>query len=650
MGKVKINKDDKNRVLLTEILPYEVPMIFSNEGFYLIVGNKQHETLLNRIKELSGVSYGIPFNFEIGKTLDDDSRTLSVIHPCYQLDFVELYEKYNSLMLHLCSKSPISLRKISKVARFYYSPNFVFDEDSHKNEEVEVEPEVLDEETKYIKSYFTYKPIDLIYKFYDKMEFRRLEQRFNYLMTFDISKCFYHIYTHSITWAVKDKASSKRNASRKSFENDFDKIMQQSNYNETNGIVVGPEISRIFAEIILQRIDIDVIVFLANTSNGLKYGVDYEVRRYVDDYFVFANDERNLQRIKEAFKENLAYYKLYLNQSKTDIKTSPFISDIHVAKREINQVLISLFDKIIVSNQSENTTNKTKNISIRKPYSVFQNFIKDFQCIAKRNDLTYDIISKDVIRFLKRRISQIFKSDKIVKIGTDFENFLLSIFDILLYCYSMNINANTTFKVAQLIVLVCKYFEKNNNNQIKHAIFSKISQEIDNIFTNSKRKAKGKNKSNVEMLNILIALKKLGDKYLLTEKRIQTLFELNNEDDYNHLNYFQIVTLLFYIENNTNYNEIRHNIEKSVVSRYSNNNDVFAKSELILLFFDIICCPYISDKTKRDLINKTGFCNKGETIESKIYDISNKKRWFIDWDTDIDLERILKKKEWGSSY
>ena len=42
----------------------------------------------------------------------------------------------------------------------------VIPEDEHKNPEVEVEPEVLDCETKYLKSYFTYKPIDLIYKFY----------------------------------------------------------------------------------------------------------------------------------------------------------------------------------------------------------------------------------------------------------------------------------------------------------------------------------------------------------------------------------------------------------------------------------------------------------------------------------------------------
>ena len=35
----------------------------------------------------------------------------------------------------------------------------------------------------------------------------------------------------------------------------FDNLMQSVNARETNGIVIGPEFSRIFAEIILQYID-----------------------------------------------------------------------------------------------------------------------------------------------------------------------------------------------------------------------------------------------------------------------------------------------------------------------------------------------------------------------------------------------------------
>ena len=49
-------------------------------------------------------------------------------------------------------------------------------------------------------------------------------------MEFDVSKCFYNIYTHSVTWAVKDKESAKRNSGESSFENRFDKVMQLANY------------------------------------------------------------------------------------------------------------------------------------------------------------------------------------------------------------------------------------------------------------------------------------------------------------------------------------------------------------------------------------------------------------------------------------
>jgi len=145
MSKVKINKDDKNRVLLTELLPYEVPMLFSNDGLYSIVSSGNFEKFENKIKSLKNSGqYGIPFNFEVRKSVLGGTRTLSVIHPLNQIAFIDFYKKYDAVLLHLCSKSPFSLRKASKIAKYCYTPDMVFEEDEHKNQEVEVEPEVLD--------------------------------------------------------------------------------------------------------------------------------------------------------------------------------------------------------------------------------------------------------------------------------------------------------------------------------------------------------------------------------------------------------------------------------------------------------------------------------------------------------------------------
>jgi len=661
MGKIRINKDNKNRILLTELLPYEVPMLFSNEGFYIVITSGNYDKFFNRVYELSQAKanlkdkrkYGIPFNFEIKKGRDGDTRTLSIIHPMNQRYFVELFEKYDSLMLHLCSKSPFSLRKISKVAKYYYSPNFVFDEDSLKSSDRETEPDFLDEETRYLKSYFIYKPIDLIYKFYDKIEYQRLEQRFNYLMEFDISKCFYNIYTHSITWAVKDKESAKRNAGEISFENSFDKLMQLANYNETNGIVVGPEISRIFVEIILQQVDVNVLIGLERNEK-YKYGVDFEIRRYVDDYFVFGNDEKLLQLIKASYQKELEFYKLYLNPSKSEIKTSPFLSNIAVGKWEVNKLLLDFFKSKIeeVEISYENDTKKVKYIKrILFPYKESQLFIKDFQCIVKRNGLTYDILSKEVIRKFKKILIKVLKDDEIDKNRNIIENFLLMYFDIAFYAYSLNINANTTFKISQIIVLTCKFLA-NYDEELKFTIFSKIFKDVNFVLTNNQRKSK-QGDSNIETLNLIIALKKLGVNYLLSEKRIKELFALNEINDYSKLNYFQIITLLYYIADNSDFINFKNNIESAVIEKYNDEKDPFSKAQFTLLFFDYICCPFVSIESKRKIMRSSNYSisnNSNLIVDGLINEIMNQKRWFMDWDVDIDLERVLKKKEWGSSY
>lgn len=650
MSKVKINKDDKNRVLLTELLPYEVPMLFSNDGLYSIVSSGNFEKFENKIKSLKNSGqYGIPFNFEVRKSVLGGTRTLSVIHPLNQIAFIDFYKKYDAVLLHLCSKSPFSLRKASKIAKYCYTPDMVFEEDEHKNQEVEVEPEVLDKETRLLKSYFTYDPIDLIYKFYERNEYQRLEQRFNLLLEFDISKCFYNIYTHSVTWAVKDKESAKRNSRKESFENTFDKIMQLANYNETNGIVVGPEVSRIFAEIILQQIDLNVLSKL--TKDGLKHGIDFEIKRYVDDFFVFSNEEKTLDTVLKIYKKELEYYKLYTNESKTEKRATPFITNIAVGKRELKHLLDNLFSSLLSTEESLSVDGVNVQIKklekIRSPYAVSKSFIKDFQCIVQRNHLTYDILSKDIVRYVKQKVVKLFKDKELEKPKEIIENYLLLVLEISFYAYSLNITSSATFKLAQMIVLICKFLE-GKDEDLRQNIFSKIFREADFVMTIFQRKSK-KNETNIETLNLLIALKKLDSAYVVSEKKLRELFNLQKANDFERINYFHIITLLYYFGDSSEFDALRTEIEKLVLSKFEKEFDPFTKSELTLLFFDIINCPFINMDTKKKLMRVSKYA-KGGKEEYEISEIVKYKTWFMDWDTDIDLERVLKKKEWGSSY
>ena len=240
---------------------------------------------------------------------------------------------------------------------------------------------------------------------------------------------------------------------------------------------------------------------------GLKYGVDYEIRRYVDDYFIFANDENHIESIFKVLKKELKEYKLYINEAKTNRIATPFISNQAVGKRELSNLLNNLYDNLITIAEEKNDqgdiTYKRAINNIRKPYSISQSFIRDFQCIVKRNGLTYDSLSKEIVRFSKTIIVKILKDSKL-EINIDlFENLALVVLDICFYAYSLNITSSTTFKLSQLIVLVCKFL-KDKPERIRHNIFSKINQDIDFAMTVFQRKSK-KDETNIETLNLLIA-------------------------------------------------------------------------------------------------------------------------------------------------
>lgn len=646
MTKIKIDKEDKSRVILTELLPYEVPMLFSNEGFYDILKNGNLQYFIAKINDIYKIEYALPFNYEIKKNITGDTRLLSVIHPFIQLKFIDLFENYDSLMVHLCSKSPISLRKLNKIAKFYFSPNFVFPEENLVNPDREVEPEIIDAESQYIKSYFTYKPVDLIYKFYDRNEFQRLEQRYVFLMDFDISKCFYNIYTHSLTWAVKDKESAKLNSRKNTFENKFDKLMQQANYNETNGIVVGPEISRIFAEIILQQVDLNVLNKLHSLE--AKFGVDFDIRRYVDDYFVFSNDLNLLEHIKKVVKKELQYYKLYLNPQKGNVQVSPFLSSISVGKLEIKDYLIEFYERLFEDFLTDGNPGK-QIIQINKPYVLSQTFIKKFQTIVVRNGLSYDTLSKDCVRFFKSKIIDLLKNKSKLHSIERSENFFLMLIDIVLYCYSVNINTNTTFRVSQIIVLLIKNFETCDRADIKNAIYSKLYRDCEFVLTNFHRK-QVKNETSIETINLILAIRKLGEDYQFSPKKIAEYFNIYNEKICN-LNYFHFITLLYYFNDNPYYDDLKKLVINEIISRF-NVNLVFLKSELTMLFFDFIACPFVSDSDKIKVVRASNYVKEGTSNVVVLDEITKiqKHQWFMNWQIEIDLEKLLKKKEWTSSY
>ncbi len=660
MGRHNVNKNDKSRILLTELLPYEVPILFSNEGLYNYCqekGKSNPPKLVTKLLDVKDSDFKIPFSYDIKKSTESN-RTLSLIHPAIQLKFIPFYQKYDALIIHLCSRSPISLRFPSKVATHFYFKNNKLN-NSDKESSIEIEQSGFEKEQIFSSSYFTYKKYPLLFKFYDSYEFLRLEKKFKHLLQFDISKCFESIYTHTISWAVKDKMFAKANTHNKSFEADFDKLMQKSNYNETNGILIGSEVSRIFAEIILQKIDLETIEKLK--QKNLHFGADYAVRRYVDDYFVFTNNEKTGREILKEFQSELAKFKLHINASKTETSKTPFISGITIGRTELQNLLDDVFEKFIHYEEYEvpSVDGGDSQVKTRLEFKVKRNnnttanwIVRDIKSIIKKHKIEYESITGLTFSRFKIILYKIYRncetSQLTEKEREDLTNFLLITFDVMFFLYSMDYRVRATYLMTQIIISTNRFIAKCGD-EVKHSISKKIYDETVYLIKNIRQ---DNSHRNVELLNLLISLKDLGDDYLLQADAFIDLLDIENQID--HFTYFHLTIILYYIQDNVQYEHIKKKIEQRILSIINGDPNPFHKTELTCLFFDTISCPYVSRLTKENLA-EVAFKKIDNTTppvgdRNRVINYISARNWFIDWSKDIELDSVLLKKELRTPY
>ena len=638
-----INLNNKYRVLLTEVLPYELPLFLNNEAFYANMQDNElyklfHEIFNNIVKKSD---WTIPFDYNIRRIGGETSRKLSLIHPLTQLACVDHYEKYDEYMISLCSHSPFSIRYISQKAKCVFSSEEATAANNEAQEE-ETERNVLElnnsEIDKQYRSYFSYKKYDLAYKFFESGDNLRLEQKFSHMMTLDVTGCFYHVYTHTIAWAVKGKEVAKSNKGAITFENSFDKLMQHCNYNETNGIVVGPEISRIFAEIILQSVDLKILRNLK--EKGYTLGRDYEIRRYVDDSYVYANSTEVLDDICTAYKEQLAFYKLDINEKKREYYERPFTTGVSDAKLQVKQLVAKFKEKHLKREKD----NKHYASSIRSDYGVFTSFVKYFRSITHQYNLHYGDLNKYTLTRLLIQIREEMEEDM-----KPYLRLLNTYADIAFYIFSLDMHTTASYRLCSILDCLVRWSEFADDEDTKHELMAKIHREAKRVIDIYQADVSA-GTTNLEVLNLLIILHRLiGFKIPLN--LIDPLFCLNVEKKtgYENLNYFQICALLYLIENDNEYKSVREAIETEIEARLSEPKQL-RKANNAFLFFDIMTCPYISKNTCFNVIKQTLGIGNVQTQGKKRKALAQPKRWFFDWDKSHSLTEFLEKKEHHPPY
>lgn len=425
--------------------------------------------------------------------------------------------------------------------------------------------------------------------------------------------------------------------------------MQNLNYNETNGIVIGPEFSRIFAEILLQQIDYKVQQILKTQTPSLLHKRDYEIFRYIDDYFVFFNEDSNLEIILQTFRLQLNEFKLYFNNSKSVLLEKPIITGITRAKLQIADLLNNKLSFPITEKEVNGDDEDSSKIELQYSFYVSSNkLITRFKIIIKETEISYDDILNYTLACIDRKVQKLITNYSKIEGKTNYESkvtqAVLEILDFTFFLYSVSPKVNTTIKLCMVLSKIIKFMKLkvNFNNDNRHLVFKKIYDDIFLVL----KKYKSADHTQVETLYLLIALKELGREYRIDETVICHHFGINlkNRQCMNHLNYFSIVVLLFYVENKTRYVKIKSILKTHILEKFES---IYVENrgkttELTLLFMDLIVCPYLDRNFKNKLFNLYGIDNKMGRTRTQI--INFKEFWFTKW-TDFDFRKELEAKK-----
>lgn len=577
----------------------------------------------------------MPFSFDIShKTAE--ARRLTIPHPLNQLAVAEFYHDHAAAIEYYAGLSPFSIRKPVRVARYSN-----FKDKLHEKLLAKQIGNVEEHDKEYdqIGSYFVYEAYSNVFKFFESYQYHRAEKRFNEMVKLDISKCFDSIYTHSLPWAIHGNRSIKDNlpTSKSTFGGKFDSLMQNLNQNETNGIVIGPEFSRIFAELILQSVDVSTEKQLRTRESGaLLHRLDYEIFRYVDDYYIFYNNPAHAPIIIDYVRNNLVQMKLHLNTEKTKTYEKPIITEITIAKNQISPLIA----EGITSNRGSDTNIMAQlandNAQITTKFACHvdsRSLIVKYKTILKLAGIGYLEVGNYTFALVESKIDRIL-ADFVATASEyrsedDLIKSLVSTMEFAFFIYASAPRVNVTIRLTRIVATVTRSFRALGiSSEQKHRFFKYIHDNASHQL----KKNQALEFRNIESLYLLLALGELGKEYWLDEKAIRQHVHIDSKSDGTYytarpLNYFSITVLLLYMKNKHKYNKLRKFVTEQAVSKIEARGHYRHKdAEVVMLALDLLSCPFIDVAFKQRIAAVYSFTQKD------LSDISSASmNWFTTW-------------------
>lgn len=588
-----------------------------------------------------------PFGFDIAHK-EREFRRLSVIHPRNQLAVAHFYSSNSANIIYHAGLSDFSIRYPAAVAKTVkFSDRLFYERRSAIVDTVEQNSK----EYENLGSYFSYRSYSNIFKFFEHYQYHNAEKKFDLLLRLDVSKCFDSIYTHSLPWSTLGTAAAKDflEDSRNTFGGRFDRLMQEMNQGETNGIVIGPEFSRIFAEIILQYADRNFLRSMFEV-HGYRHRDDYQAFRYVDDYFIFCSSQVDLNSVERQLGISLKEMKLNINASKSTVIQKPIITKLTIAKNRVRTVIGDCIE--IYEDEVENPKGSGTFVTKHTPRVRSNKLIVGFKSTLEETGVEYKDILNYTFAALERNTSTVFRKNEITEESLrDDRKLTLALIGILefsFFVYAADPRVNISIRLARLIsLMVDQMNEAGVGRDSKHQVFKYI---FDNV-ARQLRRTSTEGRPNIEVMYLILALRKLGREYLVSEEALAGYFGMEKDgqdESYKaslEIDYFAITVGLIYATGKQKYSRFRQALEEAFVARVKMRSAyVQNESEPLMAYLDLACCPFVSARTKYRLARVFGHSvSDFRSIKSA------SPYWFTDW-KGFDLSIALDKKRTREVY
>lgn len=581
MHKSNLRRDNLDYIL-TDTTPVETSELFTYTYFYnyLHKNKKQLDLILSQIKDQEvNVFKGVvpfsnsgsdtrswittPLHFNIVKPDGKSLRKMSIPQPLSVINlyfFISLYQKD---VLNLLEKPVYSIRYQSRNSDLIYkskSRTSLIDYQYKRNRRSK---KVVEQTGRF----FDIGPVNQVIDLTRSERWRQANLNYRLFCKLDYKRCFDSVYTHSYKWIVTRDIVDSKEFKNSSLFAVIDRILQNINGASSNGVIVGPEFSRMIVEVLLQQIDNEVHSELLNL--GIKNGEDYEMMRFVDDTFLFTNDEITQETIIKTIEDKARAYLLELNHLKIDKQTTPYfkadwVNDIELYKDKVVKVLRP--NKVIdQSGESFQIASGVKDIRDLK--DSFAQLIGKY----KTDMIT---ISNYATSVLLNNMSS--KSRKYTFFRTATHKTIYAYLDCVFYTYSHAINFKNTQKLISIL-----YYCHNEVNL-------KSSKDLQTLLHKYESVIIGSGYSDI--INLLVAFDELDVHFSLKiEEKLLSLIKTADDP-------IALATYLYYSKYNTKLmNRVSAEVSSLLDEKYNSIQE--KRKELLYREFWYILifnkCPYI---------------------------------------------------------